>query len=205
MWLDQTRHGTRAGASLLFDPQSPLRAVGDTGAGMAGERRRHLGHLLVAHGVLEERDDALVRLEAWVNTQLDAVACPDQRRFLRSYATLRVLRRARLRAAVAPRPRTPTAHSRNSLKAAIAFLGFMDNRGRVLADSTQTDIDTWLVECGPSAHEVGDFINWATDRRIIGRLVVTGPAHRQATPLDDDTRWAIVERLLHDESLDVRP
>jgi hypothetical protein len=81
----------------------------------------------------------------------------------------------------------------------------MDNRGRVLADSTQTDIDTWLVECGPSAHEVGDFINWATDRRIIGRLVVTGPAHRQATPLDDDTRWAIVERLLHDESLDVRP
>ena len=37
-----------------------------------------------------------------------AVACPDQRRLLRSYGTWRVLRRARLRATTAPRPRTPT-------------------------------------------------------------------------------------------------
>lgn len=56
---------------------------------------------------------------------------------------------------------------------------------------------------GPSAHEVSDFIDWAADRRLVERLVVTGPARRQATPLDDDTRWSIVDQLLHDESLDL--
>jgi hypothetical protein len=45
MSLDHTRDGTRAGASLLFDPQRPLRAVGDTGTGIARERPRYLGHL----------------------------------------------------------------------------------------------------------------------------------------------------------------
>lgn len=162
-----------------------------------------LRHLLVANGVLPDRDDALVRLETWASSRIGAVACPDHRRLLRSYATWRVLRRARLRATVVSRPRTPTAHSRNNLIAAIAFLSFMDGRDRAFTDCTQADVDAWLAGGGPSAHEVGDFIDWAADRRLIGRFVVTGPVRQHATALDDDTRWSIVDRLLHDESLDL--
>jgi hypothetical protein len=163
-----------------------------------------LRHLLVANGVLEERDDALARLETWSAIRIAAVRCPYQRRLLRSYATWRVLRRARLRAAAAHRPRTPTAHSRNILTAAIAFLGFMEDRGRPFADCSQADIDAFLVEGGPSAHEARDFIEWAAERGLIGRFILTGQAGRpQAAGLDDDTRWSIVDQLLVDESLDL--
>jgi hypothetical protein len=162
-----------------------------------------LRHMLVSNGVLEERDDALVRLEAWVEVKIAAVVSSDHRRTLRSYATWRVFRRARLRAERANRPRTPTTHSRHSLIAAIAFLSFLDDRGCVLAECTQAELDIWMVEHGPSAHEVKDFIFWAGDRRLIERLVLKSRPRRPTTGLDDDTRWSIVERLLHDASLDL--
>ena len=50
---------------------------------------------------------------------------------------------------------------------------------------------------------LGDFIDWAANRRLIGRFVIPGRARQQASGLDDDTRWSIVDRLLHDESLDL--
>jgi len=69
--------------------------------------------------------------------------------------------------------------------------------------SQPADIESWLVCHGPSAPEVGDFIDWAADRQLIGRLVIPGRVRRQVTPLDDDTRWALVDRLLHDEDFDL--
>ncbi|MGH9285498.1 MAG: hypothetical protein ACRD0M_07465, partial [Acidimicrobiales bacterium] len=89
-----------------------------------------LRSMLVAHGVLPARNDALVRLEAWVAARLDEVTCPGDRRLLRSYATWRVLRRARQRAEQARRVHTPTRHAKNCLLAAAAFLDFLDRRGR---------------------------------------------------------------------------
>jgi hypothetical protein len=199
-WLRSARS-----AAILADIASGTlslshEALDELGGGGAVE---FLRSMLVANGILAERDDALVRLEAWANTRIAAVDSPHHQRLLRSYATWRVLRRARLRAAFQPRPRTPTAHARNSLIAAIAFLGFMDEKGRSLADCTQADIESWLVCHGPSAPEVGDFIDWAADRQMVGRLVIPGRVRRQVTPLDDDTRWALVDRLLHDEDFDL--
>jgi hypothetical protein len=163
-----------------------------------------LRHLLVAHGVLPPRDDALVRLEAWVTARLGEFACPEHRRLLRSYATWRVLRRARQRAEHARRAHTPTRHAKNCLLAAIAFLDFLDQRGRDLASCTQADIDTWLNDGPPSAHLVHDFLVWATERKhATGVSSIPRPPRREGPALHDDTRWAIVRRLLHDDTLDL--
>ena len=89
----------------------------------------YLRHVLVAHGALPERDDALARLEAWVAARLSSVA-PQHRQALRSYATWRVLRRARQRAEVARRPPTRTARAKTCLNAAMAFLSFLDEHVR---------------------------------------------------------------------------
>jgi hypothetical protein len=163
----------------------------------------YLRHILVAHNVLAARDDALVRLEAWVDIKLGQVASGEHRRLLRSYATWRVLRRTRQRAEIAARPPTRTARAKTSLTAAIAFLEFLETRGTAVTDCSQADMDTWLDQGPPSAREISDFVDWATKRKLFGAIAVTSRPSRDGPALDDDTRWAIVQRLLHDDTVEL--
>jgi hypothetical protein len=162
-----------------------------------------LRQLLVAHEVLAARDDALIALEAWVNAQLKAVADADRRRMLRSYATWRVLRQARARAATASRPRTPTGHPKVCLAAAIALCAWLDERHVDLAECRQGDIDAWSAEGPPSAHEAADFLQWAAGRKHIAKLDLADRHRHPGPAMDADLRWTIVDRLLHDSHLDL--
>jgi len=162
----------------------------------------YLRHILVAHGALPARDDAIVRLEAWVAARVAMLSSPRHRRLLRSYATWRVLRRARQRAQTA-RPPTPTARAKTSLNAAIAFLGFLDEHGKDLASCTQADIDTWFTDGPASAAEISDFVDWATTRKLIAPVTLAGRRHNDGPALDDNTRWELVRRLLHDDTLEL--
>jgi hypothetical protein len=160
-------------------------------------------HMLVANGVLAARDEALVQLEAWVATRLDEVSSPENRRLLRSYATWRVLRRTRQRAASSNRPTTPTAHAKQCLLAAIALCGFLAARGVSLAECGQGDIDRWFDHGLSCADRVGDFLDWVKERKLTADLVITPCPRRYGTTMDQDTRWALVQRLLHDDTLEV--
>jgi len=169
-------------------------------------RRRgadYLRHLLVANAVLPARHDALVRLEAWVATRLTEVQDPHQRRLLRSYATWRVLRRARRRGETSGPLRTPTTHAKTNLNAAIAFMEFLEQRGHDLAACTQTDIDAWLDEGPPCAPRVVDFIDWAATNKLIERFGIPATPRRQGPTLDDETRWSILRRFLHDDGIEL--
>ena len=178
-----------------------------------GWRRQHahprrrgadfLRHLLVAHRALPPRDDALARLQTWVAARLEAIEDPHQRRLLRSYATWRVLRRARQRPEHAPAARTPTGHAKANLRAAIAFVEFLDHRGHQLAGCTQTDIDAWLDQGPPCAPQIADFVDWAATRKLIEHVTIPAAPRREGHALDDDARWAIVRRLLHDNAIDL--
>jgi hypothetical protein len=166
------------------------------------------GRLALTHEALDAhrprpRDDALVRLESWVGARLAGVEGKDQRRLVRSYATWRVLRRARQRAERAGAPRTATRHAKVALNAAIAFVAFLSARQRQLATCTQGDVDDWLAEGPPSAPGVRDFLEWAAERKLTGRFVVPGPARRDGPTGNDAARWAAAQRLLHDGSLDL--
>jgi len=163
----------------------------------------YLRHLLVANAVLAPRDDELARLQSWVAGRLHSVDDPARRRLLRSYATWRVLRRARQRAGPNPTARTPTRHAKTCLNTAIAFLSFLDQRGHDLARCTQSDIDAWLTQGPPSAPEVSDFLDWAAARTLTDRFHIPGPARRELAVVDDDAHWAIVRRLLHDNDLEL--
>jgi hypothetical protein len=157
--------------------------------------------MLVAHNVLPARDDALVDLEAWVTARLDEIDEVARRRLLRSYATWRVLRGARTRAARRPRTRTAVAHAKTCLLAAIAFTAWLAERGVELRECHQAHIDTWSSEGGPAAHETNDFLDWAAKRHLATPLVLPGP-HRQAgVAMHSEQRWAVVDRLLHDDTV----
>ena len=161
----------------------------------------YLRHLLVAHGVLEARDEALVRLESWVAARLET-APVTHRRMLRSYATWRVLRRARQRSRAGRHHPTPVARAKVCLNAAIAFLVFLEQRGRELAEATQADIDAWLTEAS-APEEVADFLDWAQANHHIGAFSVPRRQRRQGTAMDDEQRLGVLRRLLHDEGLEL--
>jgi hypothetical protein len=159
-------------------------------------------HMLVANGVLPSRNDALVQLEVWVTARLDEVTSSEHRRVLRSYATWRVLRRTRERAATSNRSTTPTAHPKQCLLAAIALCSFLEAQGVTLSDCRQADIDRWFDQGLPSADRVGDFLDWVKERKLTADLVVTPSPQRIGAAMDEDTRWGLVDRLLHDDTLE---
>lgn len=160
-----------------------------------------LRQLLVANDALEPRDEPLAELEAWVAARVGAIADLDRRRALRSYATWRVLRRARARATRATRPRTATAHAKSCLLAAVAFDDWLAQRGVSLADCGQGDIDAWSVYAGSSASALNDFLDWAAVRKLVPRVHLADRPRRDGPSMDDDRRLALVDRLLHDDDL----
>jgi integrase len=113
-----------------------------------------------------------------------------------------VMGRLRRHAQARSAPRTYTAHARNKIKAAAAFLAWLAARNTALADCRQADIDEWITT-RPAACHVRDFLTWAAEHGHCDRLRVPGPQRRTGTATDPDQRWALLARLLHDDRPDV--
>jgi len=160
----------------------------------------YLRRLLIAHGVLDDRDDELARTQAWAGELLGTIERADDRRLVTTYATWRVLRRLRGRADRAQGPRTAIRHARNQLTAAIALLDWLAARGLTLAQASQGDIDTWLTT-GPAANRVRDFLGWAAEQGHCPPLTVAPATFPTGTSMDPDERFEVLARLLHDDTL----
>ncbi len=163
----------------------------------------YLRHMLVAGGALPARDEALARLESWVNsTLLTDVTNTEHRRLLQSYATWRVLRRLRRRTADKPQARTATSLPRTQLLTARRFLTWLDQQGLALRDCQQGNVDDWLT-LGPASYSVRDFLLWTADHHDSQRLIVPTLGRTTGTAIDGDQRWTLLARLLHDDTLDL--
>jgi integrase len=111
------------------------------------------------------------------------------------------MRRLRASAAAAARPRTPTAHARNNIRAAASLLAWLRGRGTELAACGQADIDQWL-RTGPSACLARDFLAWAASRGHCQRVSIPAPPRPTGPAISQDQRWTLTARLLHDTALD---
>jgi hypothetical protein len=162
----------------------------------------YLRRMLIAHGALAERNEELVRAERWVAALLATVQRPADRRLLTAYATWRVLRRLRHRAARTPGPWTATRYTKTLLKATAGLLDWLAEHDLTLAEAGQHDIDAWLLT-GPAAHHAHDFLAWAAQQGHCRALSVAQPGRRTGVALDAELRWALLARLLHDDTLDL--
>jgi hypothetical protein len=162
----------------------------------------YLRHLLLAHGVLPSRDEELARTQRWTSELLTGIDRPDHRRLVQAYTTWRVLRRLRHHADRNTGPPTSTRHARVRISAASHFLAWLAERGIALADAEQIDVDNWLAG-GRAAYDVGDFLTWAGERGHCRTLHVPVLGHRPGTATEEDQRWALVDRLLHDDDLEL--
>lgn len=158
--LNWLRQG--AGAQILSDLAAGRLALSHEALDAHPRRRAadYLRSMLVAHGLLADRNEELTRLQRWVTDLVDIIGAPSQRRLVATYATWRVLRRLRHRAERTPGPWTATRHAKTQLSAAAGFLNWLAQRHLALTEVGQAHIDTWLTT-GPGAYQVRDFLAWA--------------------------------------------
>ena len=157
--------------------------------------------MLTAAGALPPRDEDLARAGQWLAEVLDTISPAADRRLVQAYATWQVMRRLRASAAAAARPRTPTAHARNNIRAAASLLAWLRGRGTTLGACGQADIDQWL-RTGPSACLARDFLSWAAARGHCQPLTIPAPPRATGPAISQDQRWTLAARLLHDTALD---
>lgn len=162
----------------------------------------YLRRMLVAHRLLPERNEDLAHTERWVTDLLSGIERPPDRRLVTTYATWRVLRRLRNRADRNPGPWTATRHTKTQLAAAVDLLDWLTDHDLTLTHLTQGDVDAWLVT-GPAAYQARDFLNWAAEHGHCPQMTVPPPVSRTGTTMHPNDRWAILERLLHDDHLDL--
>lgn len=156
----------------------------------------YLRALLVATGVLPERDEQASRLDRWATALLADVELAEHRQLLTRYARWHVIARAK-----------PDRHGelgpnvadrcRQEIRMAQRFLAHLRDRGTDLDQCRQADIDAWFT--GRHAMKVR-FPAWL---RANGKLPDVslpvpqrpeGPGDR----IDQDQQWAIVRTMLHD-------
>lgn len=153
--------------------------------------------MLVHSGALPARHEYLDRLPAWLTHQLPHL--PEQhRQIINVYTTWSLLHRARRRAAHAPFTEFSAANLRARVMIAIALLRWLHEQELTLHDLDQPRLDRWLDE-GPKSRSIaGDFLGWATARRLTPELTV--PRWRDPEPdlsFTDEQRWDLLRQCLH--------
>jgi len=159
--------------------------------------------VLVANNVLPRRDEQLIATEQFLNRTLTGITRDSDRRLVHSYATWQVLRRLRVTAARGDRPRTYTHHARTNINAAIDLLNWLADHQTTLADTSQADIDTYLAGQPPSRYRIRDFLQWAAATGHTGPVTITTPGRNPGPATDHDERWAQINRLLHDDTIEL--
>jgi hypothetical protein len=192
-----------AGAGLLADVAAGRLAISHQALDDCPHRRAadYLRHMLTAAGALPPRDEDLARTGQWLAGVLDTIGPAADRRLVQAYATWQVMRRLRASAAGTARPRTPTAHARNHIRAAAGLLAWLRDRGTTLGACGQADIDQWL-RTGPAACQARDFLAWAASRRHCQPLSIPAPPRAAGPAISQDQRWTLTARLLHNTALD---
>lgn len=154
---------------------------------------------LVTAGLLAARNEIVAKLEAWITTQLHAIADTGDRQTIDAFSTWWVLRRVRRRAATTET--TNDRSARTQIARAIEFLAFLHDHGATLATCTQADVDLWLAG-PPSRRGARDFVRWAHRRGLCGELEIAnrvqGWPTRQLAP---GAQEQIIRRLLTDDTI----
>jgi hypothetical protein len=164
----------------------------------------YLRSLLVRYGVLPSRDRRLADFQRWAAAKLDAIGNEGHRQVLERFLRWRLLRHLRSGSTTAtPLGHSPYQRAKQRLTVAIAFLAWLDGRGRHLGDCTQNDIDAWFGTGPTTRRHVITFLSWARQQRIIRdvEIPVISTAGAEACPPGSDARLAAIRRLLLDQIL----
>lgn len=162
----------------------------------------HLRQVLVGVGALPDRDEQMVRLERFLRKLIAEQANPEHRKLLHRYTMWHMVRRLRHRNN--GRPATPQqfASVRQRTHSAVVFLRWLDTSGLTLAACRQADLDRWLTDDTATYRQAaGHFTRWAHANKLTTVRIPTRRWTGPTQPLDEEHRWEVARRLLHDDKL----
>jgi integrase len=199
-WLED--HNVTERIQAIATGEVPLSHDGlDTLAMSNG--REHLRELLVAHGVLPERDRYLAAYERWAAARLTSIGEPADRRLIAAY--LRWHHGPRLARLAESGELSESRYStvRAQTNIAVKLLAWLRQRETDLVNCTQGDIDAWFA-AGPSTRlHSRSFLSWAarTHRRSSLELPPDRPAAPR--PIGEGERLDLLDHFLIDEGVDL--
>ncbi len=162
----------------------------------------HLRQALVAVGALPERDEEMVRLEAFLAGLLAWQHDAERRQLLQRYLIWHLVRRLRSRNNGRPATRQQSLLVRRLARGAVAFLDWLDAHDLTLGSCQQADLDRWLAgESATYRQEAGRFIRWARAGKLTTGHLAAARWNGPAQLLDHQHRWDTAHRLLHDDAL----
>ncbi len=167
----------------------------------------YIRQVMVQTGVLPERHEDLERVPSWLEHHL-AGKPAGHANLVRPFLHWFLLRRARSRASARRYPVSAGRDLRRRVLVALELLTWLDEKGIMLEELRQDDLDRWLDEEDTQRrNRIRYFLTWTTDRGLTRQLTVPLiPRQQPADLLGDDERWQLLHRCLTDEALpaDVR-
>jgi hypothetical protein len=123
-------------------------------------------------------------------------------RLVRPFTHWFVLRRARRAAGRRAFTRGSADFARARVLAALDLLSWLDQRGQVLRDLAQADLDQWLTDGATTSRVVRYFLQWARGRGLAGDLTVPLPPRQEpARLLAESDHIQQLDRCLIDEAM----
>lgn len=162
-----------------------------------GQATAYLRSWLVAHHVLEPREELLARYERWAQCALQALADHPDRAHVAAYARWKIgpdyARKLRTGRA---RPSSHRGYYAN-LRIAISFTRWLHDNDLGLEQTRQAHVDEWLNGPPSRALPTRAFLTWANTTGIIPAVHVPRPLPRKTnTPIDHATRLRQARGLL---------
>jgi hypothetical protein len=161
---------------------------------------------LVASGVLDSRDEASARFAAWHAIAVLRIAAGADRAHVRAYSTWHVAHQ--LAQTVTRRgeaSQSSVRYARSLVTEAIKLVLWLDGQQLELADLRQDLVDEWIAAGARQRRRVRLFLAWLRRANVTGALRVDRDDRLSTRPaIDDEQRFAILRRLLHDPGLDPR-
>ena len=161
---------------------------------------------LVDSGVLEPRDEYSASFALWHERVVLQIEPGPDRAHLRAYGTWRVahqLARSAQRRGELSYP--SLKYARSLVSEAIKLVRWLHDQRLELRDLRQDLVDEWVSAGGSMRRRVRLFLGWLERASVIGPLDVAWDDRLPTRPaIDDDRRFAILRRLLHDREIDLR-
>jgi hypothetical protein len=164
---------------------------------------RWLRAVLANAGVLPGRDEYLAGFSRWAAGAMAAIADPHDRKIVRGYVTWHHLRLLRQRSRIRPVTWGQMESHRQDVRITIELLSWLRGHGLTLSTCGQREIDEWLAD-GPTTRQwARPFLLWAADCGYAHDVVIPphGGGYGGSGFIEDDQRWELVRRLLHDAAL----
>lgn len=157
--------------------------------------------ILVEAGALPVRNRMAAHIDHWL--EVFRAEVPDQHRLLiMMFAEWRIVRRLRGKIQHQRLTRWALHSMKLRLRIAVRFLEWLDRQEKTLQQCTQKDVECWLVESKVTTpYLVRDFLQWTSLRKFSRPLEVPLLKSSGMVLVDEDRRWAMIERLSNDESI----